>query len=184
MILGSNNSWSFLRPNKWYHRLLRWYYRRQDYDIQTQYNRFGARCFELKLRADKTGSFILTNGYCSFDINIGEVYKDIGFLNDKGDAILLIKVDIPLIYHLKRCKASNNILLEMVTFIGNTFPSIKVFVDDYMPMKYERKCASTAKPKWLKSIYPKLWAKNNNEKVIKSCAEADILSVDFVNYNK
>lgn len=182
MTLGSNNSWSFLKPKKWYHNLFRWYYRHQDYDIQTQYNRFGVKCFELKVRADKFSSPVVTNGYCEFDINIGELYKDMGFLNDKGDAIVIIKVDIPFWYHFKRCNASTNVLLEIVTFVRNTFPSVKLFINDYMPMKYERKCGATAKPKWLKSIYPRLWAKNNNHKVINSCTDKDILSVDFVNY--
>ena len=67
MILGSNNSWSFLKPKRWYRNLFRWYYRRQDYDIQTQYNRFGVRCFELKVRADKSSSPVVTNGYCEFE---------------------------------------------------------------------------------------------------------------------
>ena len=105
-----------------------------------------------------------------------------GFLNDKGDAIVIIKVDIPFWYHFKRCNTSTTVLLEIVTFVRNTFPSVKLFINDYMPMKYERKCGATAKPKWLKSIYPRLWAKNNNHKVINSCTDKDILSVDFVNY--
>ena len=52
MILGSHNSWSYLTPRKWWMKLFRFVAQCQDYDIKTQYEQFGVRCFDLRLKFD------------------------------------------------------------------------------------------------------------------------------------
>ena len=66
MILGSHNSWSYLTPRKWWMKLFRFVAQCQDYDIKTQYEQFGVRCFDLRLKFDVEGHTMVAHGLCNF----------------------------------------------------------------------------------------------------------------------
>ena len=190
MILGSHCSWSFLRPKKWWMKLLYWHYGCQKYDVQTQYNRFGVRCFDLRIRTNKRHDISIVHGKCEYDITIGELYKDINWLNERGDCYLR------LIHEAKTAKQYNADSIkafELVSaFIHNVFPNLKVIdgrnlynnqKDIELPdMAIDEKHANVGKPKWLTSIYPKAYANYNTKKFIEQGTDKDILLVDFVNY--
>ena len=73
MILGSHNSWSYLPVKQWYFTPFAFTARCQSIDIRTQYEKYGVRCFDLRVRFDKnTGivySIVLPTNYYVFSVN-------------------------------------------------------------------------------------------------------------------
>ena len=52
MVLGSHNAWSYLPARKWWMKMLAFTAKCQKYDIQTQYEKYNSRCFDLRLTFD------------------------------------------------------------------------------------------------------------------------------------
>ena len=93
MILGSHNSWSYARPKKWWMKLLRFTAKCQDVDIRGQYEDYGVRCFDLRIR-EKDGRFIIAHGLIEYSITLGELQENLRYLNKKGDACVRLILEI------------------------------------------------------------------------------------------
>ena len=53
MILGSHNSWSYLPPKHWWMWPIHFMAKCQRVDIREQYEKYGVRCFDLRVRWKK-----------------------------------------------------------------------------------------------------------------------------------
>ena len=67
MIVGSHNSWSYLPSKKWWMAPFKFMAKCQDLNIIEQYE-IGVRCFDLRVRFNKKGEFILGHGFMQYDI--------------------------------------------------------------------------------------------------------------------
>ena len=88
MRVGSKYSMSYLKPRTWWMRVLNVFKRRQRVDIQTQYERYGVRCFDLHLYPNENGKMCFANDgieYLTFS-----VYEILNYLNTKGDCSVII----------------------------------------------------------------------------------------------
>ena len=81
MILGSHNSWSYLTPIKILHKLIAFTARCQRVDIKTQYEKYGVRCFDLRIRFINNVPCVVHNFivYCS----LIDIVPDLEYLDSK-----------------------------------------------------------------------------------------------------
>ena len=92
MILGSHNSWSYLKGKKWWLRPFGFMAKCQKYDIKTQYEKYGVRCFDLRILY-KNGEFTIAHGFFDYKYTLQDLEKDLDWLHEKGDTYVRILND-------------------------------------------------------------------------------------------
>lgn len=190
MVIGSHNSWSYLTPEKWWMKLLRFSARCQDVDIETQYEKYQVRCFDLRISFNG-GKLIISHGIIRYKISMYELSKQLKWINSKGDCYVRV------IHEVR--KKSKYTYLNRETFrmfcknLEVLYPNIKFWCgrnlynwnNDYLFKYYpscEEKYSSVYKPRYLDDWFPRLFAYINNKSIIKKGTDKDILLIDFVNY--
>jgi hypothetical protein len=189
MILGTHNSWTYLKPRKWWMYLLRFTARCQDKDIYEQYTKYGVRSFDLRVRFDGD-DFVISHGIIKYKITKEEILKQLDWLNEKGD------VWVRYIHELRDEKTYTEERIvkfkEFGSYLEEKYPNIKFWCGrnlfnweiDYK-CKYnpscEEFCSSVREPKLIDDWYPRLYAWLNNSKIKKNGTDKDIMAIDFVN---
>lgn len=197
MILGSHNAWSYLRPKKRWMLLFAFTAKCQEVDIKTQYEKYGVRCFDLRLRFEnifESKDFALckvVHGLIEYEINLKELLDDLAWLNEKGDVYVRILHDVRNKSQYK--KSDKKFFVQHCEWFENCFPNIKFWcgknlydwTNDYT-FKNNPSCeelySSVCEPKLIDDLYPKLYAVTHNKKNIKKGTNKDILLIDFVNH--
>lgn len=68
-LIGSHNSWSYLKPRKWYLRPFHFIAKCQSKTIKEQYNDYNVRVFDLRVKWDKNSLvWRLAHGVITFDM--------------------------------------------------------------------------------------------------------------------
>ena len=80
---GTHNSFTFLRPVKWWMRLISFTARCQDIGIKEQYEA-GSRIFDLRIRFDRNLHVILAHGFIEYQ---SRFLNDLNFLNSRDEKI-------------------------------------------------------------------------------------------------
>lgn len=189
MILGSHNSWSFLRGSKWWLLPFAFMAKCQKYDIRTQYEKYNVRCFDLRVLFKK-GQFIVAHGFFEYKCTLEDIERDLDWLNKKGD------VYVRILHEVRRKKqyTSENIGLfkNICEFFSKSYKNIKFWCGrnlynwevDYQ-FDNEPTChedySSVSKPKYIDDWFPYIYAKINNKKIKEKGTDKDILLIDFVN---
>ena len=190
MELASHNSWSYLKPKKWWMRLFGFAAKCQRVDIKTQYEKYGVRCFDLRVRFDY-GMPIVSHGLAEYNITEVDLEKDLTWLDDKGDASVRVILEI----RKKKDYTSAQCALFRIycDFLIRAFPNIKFwggrclynwereYTFKYMPTCEERH-ASVCSPYLLDDWYPWLYAKSFNKDILLHGTSMDYLMIDFVDY--
>ena len=191
MILGSHNSWSYLKPKKLWMKALAFTAKCQEKNIKEQYETYGVRCFDLRIRFDGRTPHIVHNDFDYGRLN--DIEKDLQWLNDKGDVWIRIIHDVR-----KKKDHTEASVINFATTCSKlieTYPGLKFWCgrnlenweqDCILP---EPKCtelyASVCPPKIVDDWYPHRYAKKNNKDIYKNIAptlgENEILLIDFVN---
>ena len=94
MLIGSNNSLTYLRPSSWWSKIFKWFGRCQSSTYIEQYEYCGVRLFDLKLYADEHCHIIIKNG--KYKYSIFSLFEILNYLNKKGDATVNISFDASL----------------------------------------------------------------------------------------
>lgn len=190
MIIGSHNSWSYLKPLHWWMYPFRFMAKCQSKSIKEQYE-LGVRCFDLRLKFKKDAMYI-AHGCMLYKYAIEDLLYDLGLLNDVPDEIYI------RIIHEARTKkeyTKENIekFMDYALMLKNRFHKLKFWcgknlynweTDYEFPDKptCEEKYASVCKPKWLDDWWPWLFARLNNKKIVKQGTDKDILLIDYIQY--
>lgn len=190
MILGSHNSWSYLPPRRWWMRPFAFMAKCQDADIKTQYEKYGVRCFDLRLKYDGT-KMVVAHGKMVYKITIEELCDTLEWLNQKKD------VYVRVIHEIRTAKERTETNFKPFWHLGNYlrthFLNIKFWcgrnlynwevdcVFAYNP-SCEEKYSSVCKPKGIDDWWPRIYAWFNNKKIREEGTDKDILLIDFVNY--
>lgn len=188
MILGSHNSWSYLRPKKWWMRLFRFAAQCQDVDIKTQCEEYGVRCFDLRVRFNHN-QLIVAHGRAEYDITEEQLFKDLAYLNDR-DCYLRILLECR---NKKPTEANIQSFVNLCIYLEDRYPRLRLWCGRSLydwtvvyPLSYyptcEEKYASVCSSKLIDDWYPRIYAKLNNKNIIKEGTDLDILLIDFVNY--
>lgn len=190
MILGSHNSWSYLPVKQWYLKPLAFTARCQSENIITQYERYGVRCFDLRVRFTPTKGITVAHGIIEYKYSWFDIIDDLTYLNSKGDCYLRI-------LHEARNKKqytefSKNTFIDFCDYITRAFKNINIWCGrnlynwefDYNfgeEPSCEENYASVKAPKIIDDWWPWFYAKTHNEKIIEKGTDKDILLMDFVN---
>jgi hypothetical protein len=190
MILGSHNSWTYLKPKKWWMKLMSFTVRCQNRHIYDQYYKYGVRCFDLRVRFNSDGKAIISHGIIEYDFDEESLMNDLRWLNYKGD------VAVRILHEARRKSQYNELTRDMFVWfcdaLEEEFPNIKFwcgrnlynwnvdYVFDYNP-SCEEKYASVCPPKFIDDWFPKLYAWIMNKRNKKKGTDKDILLIDFVN---
>ena len=117
MLIGSHNSFTYLKPRKWWMRFFTIFARCQSKDIFEQYN-IGARYFDLRIRflGSTISTVIIAHGLMEYDISLGELNAILTRLNilAKDNSVyvrLLYELPSKDKSHLAITKEDNFILL-------------------------------------------------------------------------
>lgn len=162
----------------------------QDVDIETQYEDYNVRCFDLRVRFEGSTIFI-AHGMTEYDMAEEVLFNILAYLNKKGDCAVRVLLEC-------RTKKPDNAQLESFTnfcyFVERYFDAIKfwcgrslydwtiVYDFKYKP-SCEEKYSSVCKPKWVDDWWPRLYAKRKNKEILKEGTDKDYLLIDFVNYS-
>ena len=190
MKLASHNSWSYLKPLKWWMKLLRFTARCQDVDIQTQYSKYGVRCFDLRIKFNK-GKIQVVHNHIVYDITLVELLDSLAWLNKKKNVAVRILLDVrsKKQYTPEQCSLFN----DFCKSIEEKYKNIKFWEGRNLydwKVEYEFSYCPTVKgayssvcsPRLIDDWWPRLYAKINNKKVLQEDTDKDYLMIDFVNY--
>lgn len=189
--IGSHNALTYLKPKKWWMKLLRFTARCQDVDIYHQYLDYNSRCFDFRVRFDN-GELVIAHGIIKYEITEYELYKILDWLDKCKD------VSIRMIHEVRNNKmyTKDRITLfkEFCSFVERKYPNIKFWsgynllpnpTADY-EFKYTPSCeeiySSVCSPKIIDDWYPRWFAKKHNKETLSKGTNKDILLIDFVNY--
>lgn len=191
MIIGSHNSWSYLTPTKWWMKLLAFTAKCQSVDLNSQYEKYNVRCFDLRVRFDDNGIKVV-HGSIEYKYSYNELMDDLKYLNSKEDCYIRLIHDART--KNKYTEFSEKSFIEFCANVEQTFKNIKFWCGrnlynwniDYEFTKQEPTCSETyssvCSPKIIDDWWPWLFAIRNNKKFFKEGTDKDILLIDFVNY--
>lgn len=189
MILGSHNSWSYLKPRKWWMKPFRFMARCQDVDIKTQYEKYGVRYFDLRINFDDDG-LIVVHGFMEYKMTPFQLLDSLVWLDYKGDVYVRIVLDSRK-KHLDK-RTIEAIFVEMCQDFVKKYPHIRFCCGEDIETKEviypfpanptcEECYSSVRPPKLLDDWYPRLYALLHNKKIVKKGTDKDVLLIDFVN---
>lgn len=182
---ASHDSFTYLKPKRWYMRPFNFMSRCQRKTIEEQYNYYNVRMFDLRVAFDKNGNPFIRHGLMNYGYpNIGNILK---WLNDKKD----IYVRVILEKAKWECTYTQEFFFKYYcAWLENNFPNIK-FTEgrrkydwhQLYPFKYNSPAIdadfSSVKGSKLNDLWPWLYAKGHNREAIKSCTK-EWLMIDFV----
>lgn len=192
MRIGSHNSWTFRRPDKWLARKLNFMTKCQEVDIPAQLETYKCCIFDLRLRM-KDNKWYVAHGSTTYGLT---PWDDLAYLNEQA-ANKRIQVRIILEYNsepkdskkiISQFKSECNKIVAACPNIGFFGGHAKwkwsliaydfgtpepTFIDAYSSMADNNK---------LNDLYPEGWAKRNNKKYKAQYADTnETLLMDFVN---
>lgn len=191
-MIGSHNSWSYLKPTKWWMRLFAFTAKCQTYDIKTQYNDYGVRMFDLRIRFDENGSPIICHGLTEYKYDITDLYSDLNWLDSQEDVTIRYLLELRGNY----CNTEEWQREQFIKFYENTkflyrklnwaegrdLPDFDRLIFDIPEVNIVEKYSSVCLPKIIDDWWPWLYAKLHNKKN-KEKYENDncYLLIDYVN---
>lgn len=191
MVIGSHNSWSYLRPRKWWMRLIAFAARCQRVDIREQYLKYGVRCFDLRVRLDEFGRLVVAHGPIVYTFTADKIYNDLAWLDSKEDCYVRVLHEVR-----DRKKYTADSVRSFVAFcerIEDSYRSIKFWCGrnlfnwqrDYIFKSDEPSCEEVYGSvingwKWLYGWWPWLYAVTHNRAIREQGTDKDILLIDFV----
>lgn len=204
-MLGSHNSMSYLKPVKWYQRILNKWSKCQDINLVEQYN-YGVHYFDLRIRLINDEWHFVHN-----KIDYGKVIDNIDAIKDlsckipKGNElyirVILDERKKPYKQEFKNQEYINRFLKyincwsKLVMFKGLIIKSAIVFWEwkDYYKLNDIKvtECHASVSAKWYEYLFLgiKKFAKKYNNKFIKEnklILEVDIkdevLLLDYINF--
>lgn len=190
MILGSHNSWSYLPLKKWWMKPFAFIAKCQEVNIKKQYEAYGVHCFDLRVKFDKDGTLQIAHGSAVYKYSDKDLYKDLDFINDKGDCYVRVLHEIR--HKKEHTDASIEDFSNFCKYLEDTYKHINFWCGRNLAdwtMDYifwhnpscEELYSSVCPPKLIDDWYPKLYAKRNNKKNLAKGTDKDIMLIDFVN---
>jgi hypothetical protein len=196
--IGSHNSMSYLPPKYWWMRPFRFIAKCQSATIVDQYEKYGARFFDLRIKVNKKGEYCFAHGLMEFDSNSTSVEDTLEFLNGLqtpvGVRVLLERGDKDRFYNLcelwkikypniKFYDARNKKDWTVIYSFGNgDFNSIDRYSSWCSTLKEDGTYSSGST--WL-AFFPWLFAwlfNSDSIRKYKSITDKDFLLLDFLEY--
>lgn len=191
MVIGSHNSWTYLKVRKWWMWPLKFTAQCQSKTIQEQYSKYNVRCFDLRIRFDKNDKLVIAHGIIEYDYSEEDLFKDLTYINNRNDCFVRVLHEV----RTKKAYTKKGVELfdKFCTKLEKDYPNIQFYygknlynykVDHYFDstITEDGKYSSVCSPKLIDDWIPWIYARLNNKKNLKKGTTADILHIDFVNY--
>lgn len=189
MMLGSHNSWSYLKPLKWWMYLIRFTAKCQSHSIRKQYLEDGVRCFDLRIKF-VNDILRIAHGKIIYKYSLSDLKEDLKWLNDQGDVWIRVLHEV----RTEEEYTTRN-KLHFTGFCSQViedYPNIHWWCGrnlfnwqfDYFfaDVPYcEEKYASVCPPKKWDDWWPWLYAVRKNHSILSKGTVKDILLIDYVN---
>ena len=196
-IIGTHNSMTYLRPQKWYGWFMIPFARCQRKTIEQQWND-GARCFDLRIRFTKQGEPYFAHGLyeCTHKANPAHVLEELYklMLRDNEQAVVRLILEDPdkqnynVYYFEQLCRAweihqacqSVTVNKVLLFFGGNRKGDWAQIVEfDYKPNLTQYVGSMMEDARWYEKIMPFAYAWRRNKKN-KQNPQGDIAIYDFI----
>lgn len=196
-IIGTHNSMTYLRPQKWYGWFMIPFARCQRKTIEQQWND-GARCFDLRIRFTKQGEPYFAHGLyeCTHKANPAHVLEELYklMLRDNEQAVVRLILEDPdkqnynVYYFEQLCRvwethqARQSVTTNKVLrfFGGNRKGDWAQIVEfDYKPNLTQYVGSMMEDARWYEKIMPFAYAWRRNKKN-KQNPQGDIAIYDFI----
>ena len=187
-ILSSHNSWSFLSAKKWWMRPFAFMARCQRIDIYRQYQ-LGVRCFDLRIKFDKSGRLQVAHGMMVYDINSSQLKEHLQWIHDRGDCMVRVLHEVRRKAEYTEesvrkfgswCKEMEVTYHQIDFWGGNNLYNWNVDYDFWCKPTCEEIYASVRPPRLIDDWWPWLYARLNNKHIKQAGTTKDILMIDFV----
>ena len=194
MVIGSHNSWSYLRPRKWWMRLIAFAARCQRVDIREQYLKYGVRCFDLRIRFDEDGVPIVAHGIVEYLYGWEAISEELKWIDEKGNCYVRVLHEVRTSEQYTPAAVKN--FEWMCATMEYYFPRIQFWCGRNLynwDKDYEMFGEPTDDPtceetygsvikgkKWLYGWWPWLYARTHNKAIKAKGTDKDILLIDYV----
>lgn len=185
MILGSHNSWTFLKPKKLWMRLTNFVARCQSKDIREQYELYSVRCFDLRIKFIQGIAHVVHNKYDYGTLD--SISDDLNYLNTMGASIRVLHdvrtekdySDLSKIYFKGICNLLVRKYPNIQFWCGRNLYNWEIDYDFGEEPLYIEKHSSVCSKGIFGIHIPYLWARKHNKEVIESGTDG-ILLMDFI----
>ena len=187
--IGSHDTMTYLRPAKWWMRIFHFMAQCQDYSIQKQYEDYGVKMFDIRLKyLPKEDKWVFAHGSIYFDKDIYEVFD---YLNSRGESIYVRM----LLEYNRKPKNEEAIISKYITLcrsLRKTSKNLKFFefrmkynwepLFKYKGMITPNICqrVSSTTGKIIDDWFPRLYAWMFNKDIVNQGTNADWLLIDFI----
>lgn len=186
LILASHNSFTYLKPKRWYMKPFNFMSKCQSKGIREQYNDYNVRLFDLRVAFDKHLNPYIRHGIMNYGYK--DVEASLSFLNSRNDTIYVrvILENNSREYNDKQSTSFYN----YCKYLQDKYPNIK-FLDGVRKFDWVRLYDfgnnypsmdadfSSVKGSKIDDLWPWLYAKKHNKKAIENC-KSKYLMIDFV----
>lgn len=190
MILGSHNSFTYLKPRTWYGWLIRFTAKCQRASIREQYEKYGVRAFDIRVKMSKNGSAVLAHGLVEYKGSQEALNEALDFLDKKGNAVAKVSLELRAPWQedarqeewfKKFCKQIEGEYGRIRFYGGKISGSGKrVYTFGNKDMSADGFHASWATKTKLDDLWPYWYAKKNNKNFYRVGSKKDIMFLDFV----
>ena len=180
MILGTHNSMSYLPLKNWWVAPFNFMAKCQNVDYRKQYEQFGVRLFDLRIGFFGGDCPMFCHGIANYKGDVNEVLR---WLNVKGDVTIRIILEKGDEDAFKRWMGHWKATFRDINWTtGVKKKGWKSLCGLKSIEKYIKHYYSSMQGNILDDLWPKLWAKKNNKKMLESIDEneACYVMVDFV----
>ena len=194
-MLASHNSWTYLKPRKWWMKLIGFTARCQNINIFKQ-EKYNIKCFDLRVRINSEDIAMCTHGlmeYCP----VQDILPSMEYLNN-----LAVQKDthyyIRILHDVRNKKQYENssakLFSEWCSKLEKDFPALYFFggnnlYNNEVDYTFNRNYSiyghygSVTPPTWFWGLFPWLYAKlhNHSSEIPKDCSDTFCM-IDFVQY--
>ena len=178
--IASHNTMSYLPPKHWWLYPFRFIARCQSKTIQEQYEKYGIKCFDLRVCFDESGNPHFAHGLITYK---GNVYQVLNYLNSLKDDIkvrLILEKGLSFVLFYNLCRFFERSYKNITFFEGVAKDGwVRICSFQYQPT-YDQKVSSMTGKKW-DDWCPWLYAKLMNKKNVQKGTDKNFLFMDFVN---
>lgn len=190
MVIGSHNSWSYLPPRRWWMRPVAFMARCQRVDIRTQYEKYGVRCFDLRVRFDRYGLGVVAHGAVEYCHTASRIYEDLAWLDARGGCFVRVLHEVRSARQYRR--HAEGLFRAFCARIESSYPHLRFWCGrnlfswglDYEFVSPDPTCeeryASVCPPRKIDDWWPWLFARRKNRDILEAGTRKDILLIDFV----
>lgn len=184
MKLGTHNSMTYLKPKKWYLYPLQFIARCQSKTIKEQYEKYGIRYFDLRIRFDKKGNPEFAHGMMSYKGNVDDILEYLNSHNEKVQVRFSLEILKENLEQEKQfqlyCALCESLYPNLKFHCGGRKYDWKIVYEFENPYPTtDEKVSSTTWKIW-DDWCPYIYARLMNKKNIKKGTDKEYMTLDFI----